>query len=101
MNQDRVQGQLKQRRGKSVNHWGKVMNDELAAISGKYEELVGRLQEKFGIAEQQVEEFKKSIDHLKKSNADLRDYKNHHWAKKKSNGILVKAKTSSRRRQTS
>jgi uncharacterized protein YjbJ (UPF0337 family) len=35
---------------KAERHWGKVMNDELAAISGKCEKLVGRLQEKFGIA---------------------------------------------------
>ncbi len=66
-----------------MNHWGKVMNDELAAISGKYEELVGRLQEKFGIAEQQVEEFKKSIDHLKKSNVDLTRLQKSSLSKKK------------------
>ncbi len=37
-------------------HWGKVMNDELAAISGKFEKLVGRLQEKFGIAKEEARE---------------------------------------------
>ena len=56
MNWDRVEGQWKQRRGKAVNHWGKVMNDELAAISGKFEKLVGRLQEKFGIAKEEARE---------------------------------------------
>jgi len=75
MNWDRVEGQWKQRRGKVAHHWGKLMNDELAAISGKYEELVGRLQENFGIAKdearEQVGEFKKNIDKLKKSNAHL------------------------------
>jgi uncharacterized protein YjbJ (UPF0337 family) len=75
MNRDRVEGQWKQRRGKAVHHWGKVMNDELAAISGKYEELVGRLQEKFGIAKeeakQQVDEFKELVEQLKKSNGNL------------------------------
>ena len=44
MNWDRVEGQWKQRRGKAAHHWGKLMNDELAAISGKYEQLVGKLQ---------------------------------------------------------
>ena len=31
------------------------MNDELAAIAGKYEELVGRLQEKYGIAKEEAD----------------------------------------------
>jgi len=51
------------------------MNDELAAIAGKYEELVGRLQESYGIAKDEarvrVNEFKKTVDQLKKSNAKL------------------------------
>ena len=50
MNWDRVEGQWKQRRGKAVHHWGKLMNDELAATAGKHEQLVGTLQEKYGIA---------------------------------------------------
>ena len=41
MNWDRMEGEWKQHRGRAVHHWGKVMNDELAAIAGKYEELVG------------------------------------------------------------
>ena len=36
MNWDRMEGGWKQRRGKAVHHWGKMMNDELAAIAGKY-----------------------------------------------------------------
>jgi uncharacterized protein YjbJ (UPF0337 family) len=70
-----MEGEWKQRRGKAMHHWGKMMNDELAAIAGKYEELVGKLQEKYGIAEeeanQQVKDFKKTIGHLKKSNSQL------------------------------
>ena len=75
MNWDRMEGEWKQRRGKAVHHWGKMMNDELAAIAGKYEELVGRMQERFGIAteeaSQQVKDFKKNIAQLKKSNTQL------------------------------
>jgi uncharacterized protein YjbJ (UPF0337 family) len=70
-----MEGEWKQRRGKAVHHWGKMMNDELAAIAGKYEELVGKLQERYGIAKeeanQQVKEFKKAIGQLKKSNSRL------------------------------
>lgn len=75
MNWDRIEGEWKQRRGKSVHHWGKVMNDDLAASAGKYEELVGRLQERYGIAkeatEQQVEELKDTIAQLRKSRDEL------------------------------
>lgn len=75
MNWDRVEGQWKQRRGKATHQWGKVMNDELAAIAGKYEDVVGRLQERYGIATEaakaKVVEFKKMVEQLKKSNARL------------------------------
>ena len=75
MNWDRMEGEWKQRRGKAVQYWGKMMNDDLAAIAGKYEELVGRLQERYGIAReeaiQQAKGFKKSIGQLKKSNSRL------------------------------
>jgi uncharacterized protein YjbJ (UPF0337 family) len=75
MNWDRMEGEWKQRRGKAVHYWGKVMNDDLASIAGRYEELVGRLQESYGIAkettEQQIEEYKVTIAQLKKSNDEL------------------------------
>jgi uncharacterized protein YjbJ (UPF0337 family) len=75
MNWDSVEGQWKQRRGKAVRHWGKMMNDELAAIAGKYEELVGRLQEKYGIAREesgkQISRYKDTVEKLKRSNGKL------------------------------
>ena len=82
MNWDRMEGEWKQRRGKAVHHWGRMMNDELAAIAGKYEELVGRLQERYGIAsdksKQQVDDFKTIVEQLKKSNAKLRALQERH-----------------------
>jgi len=105
MNWDRVEGQWKQRRGKAVHHWGKVMNDELAAIAGKHEQLVGILQEKYGIAKEeakrQVDEFKNIIVQLKKSNAQLiSSQKSSGKNNKKSNGVSMKVKKSSRRRKS-
>lgn len=76
MNWDRMEGKWKQQRGKAVHHWGKMMNDELAAIAGKYEQLVGKLQERYGIASEkstrQIDDFRKIVGELKKSNARLR-----------------------------
>jgi uncharacterized protein YjbJ (UPF0337 family) len=75
MNWDRLEGQWKQQRGKAVYRWGKTMNDELSAILGKYEELVGKLQEKYGIAKDKarhrVDEYKIIVNHLKKANSEL------------------------------
>jgi uncharacterized protein YjbJ (UPF0337 family) len=75
MNWDRIEGEWKQRRGKAIQHWGKMMNDELAATAGKYEALVGRLQERYGVAreeaDQQLKDFTKTIEQLKKTNSRL------------------------------
>lgn len=75
MNWDRLEGQWKQRRGKAVYHWGKMMNDELSAILGKYEELVGKLQEKYGMAKDearhQTEDYKIIVEQLKQANHKL------------------------------
>jgi uncharacterized protein YjbJ (UPF0337 family) len=104
MNWDRVEGQWKQRRGKAVHHWGQLMNDELAAIAGKHEQLVGILQEKYGIAKEdakrQIEEFKRTIDHLKKSNANLmRLQQSLKKTKKKSIGKTAKVHPLPKRRK--
>jgi len=45
-----VEGQWKQRRGEMVNDLGKIMNDKTAAFTGKHEQLVENLKEKYGIA---------------------------------------------------
>ncbi len=75
MNWDRMEGQWKQQRGKAVHHWGKMMNDELSAILGKYEELVGKLQEKYGIAKEEaghrVNEYKIIVEQLRQANGKL------------------------------
>ena len=75
VNWDRVEGQWKQRRGKAVRHWGRVMNDELAAIAGKYEELVGKLQESYGIAKDEarnhVKDYRIIVGQLKQANLKL------------------------------
>ena len=97
MNWDRIEGQWKQRRGKAVHQWGKLMNDDLAAISGKHEQLVGLLQEKYGVAKeeakQQIDGFKKIIGQLKKSNSNLIRLQKTSLKKKKSaTRILVKTK---------
>jgi uncharacterized protein YjbJ (UPF0337 family) len=46
MNWDRVEGNWKQVTGKVKEKWGKVTDDDLTAINGKQDQLVGRVQER-------------------------------------------------------
>ena len=61
VNTDILEGKWKQLKGKVQQQWGKLTNDELDQISGKREELVGLVQEKYGYAraraEQEVDDF--------------------------------------------
>jgi uncharacterized protein YjbJ (UPF0337 family) len=103
MNWDRLEGQWKQQRGKAAYHWGKIMNDELSAILGKNEELVGKLQEKYGIvkdeARHRVDEYKIIVEQLRQANSKLVKLHKALSNKKKSDKRQMKLKTSSRKRK--
>jgi uncharacterized protein YjbJ (UPF0337 family) len=64
MNWDQVEGKWKQASGKIKEKWGKLTDDDLQTIAGRRDQLVGRIQERYGIAkeeaERQVEEFSRS-----------------------------------------
>ena len=47
-NQDVMEGQWKQMRGKVRQWWGKLTDDDLDQIAGKKDQLVGKLQERYG-----------------------------------------------------
>ena len=61
MNWDQIKGNWTQFKGKAQQQWGKLTNDDLDVVEGKREELVGRIQERYGItkeeAEKQVSDF--------------------------------------------
>jgi uncharacterized protein YjbJ (UPF0337 family) len=48
MNKDILQGQWKQIRGEVRAWWGKLTDNDLDRIAGKFDVLVGILQEKYG-----------------------------------------------------
>jgi uncharacterized protein YjbJ (UPF0337 family) len=66
MNWDEIAGKWKQSVGKAKEKWGKLTDDDLTAINGKKDQLVGKIQERYGIAkeaaEKQVDEFTRSYD---------------------------------------
>jgi uncharacterized protein YjbJ (UPF0337 family) len=65
MNWDQVKGKWKQVKGQTKEKWGKLTDDDLDVIDGRRQQLVGRIQERYGIAkevaEQQADEFVKAL----------------------------------------
>lgn len=61
MNWDQIAGNWKQFKGKAKQQWGKLTDDDLDRMEGKRDELVGKIQNAYGIskeeAERQVDEF--------------------------------------------
>jgi uncharacterized protein YjbJ (UPF0337 family) len=55
MNWDRVEGNWKQFAGKVKEKWGKLTDDDLTVINGKQDQLVGRIQERYGCARDEAE----------------------------------------------
>jgi len=61
MNWDTIEGNWRQLKGKAREQWGKLTDDDLDRLGGKREQLVGRIQELYGIsrdeAQRQVEDW--------------------------------------------
>jgi len=55
MNWDIAQGNWKQFKGNVKEQWGKLTDDHLDAIAGKRDQLVGKIQEAYGISKDQAE----------------------------------------------
>ena len=67
MNEDILKGNWKQIRGKVKETWGRLTDDELDEIDGRMDQLIGKLQVRYGYtrmdAEQQVRDL---VDQLEK-----------------------------------
>lgn len=55
MNQDRIQGRWKQLKGKVKEQWGKLTDDDLDVIAGRRDQLLGRIQQRHGLAKDEAE----------------------------------------------
>jgi uncharacterized protein YjbJ (UPF0337 family) len=55
MNADTLKGQWKQLEGKIREQWGKLTNDDVAAIGGRSEQLIGKIQERYGVAREEAQ----------------------------------------------
>jgi uncharacterized protein YjbJ (UPF0337 family) len=56
MNSDQWSGNWKQFKGTVKEQWGKLTDDDLTVIEGKRDQLVGRIQERYGVAKEKAEE---------------------------------------------
>ncbi len=54
MNWDQVEGKWKQLKGNVRSKWGKLTDDDIDAIAGKRDMLLGKLQERYGYAKDQA-----------------------------------------------
>jgi uncharacterized protein YjbJ (UPF0337 family) len=69
MNEDRIRGSWKQVKGKVKEKWGKLTDDDLDVIAGKRDQLLGRIQERHGIAKDEAE---RQVEDFERRNADLK-----------------------------
>ena len=56
MNWDQVEGAWTKSKGRIKEKWGKLTDDDLKRVGGKYEKFVGLLQEKYGYTREHAEE---------------------------------------------
>ncbi|MEY8713444.1 hypothetical protein A9B99_21080 [Mangrovibacter phragmitis] len=56
MNMTEISGDWKIIKGKVKEEWGKLTDDDLDVIEGKRDQLVGRIQERYGYAKERAEE---------------------------------------------
>lgn len=65
MNWSRIEGNWKRVKGQVRQKWGKLTDDDIDVINGKREELVGQIQNRYGIArdeaERQVDDFADTV----------------------------------------
>lgn len=55
MNWDQVEGNWKQFKGVVKEKWGKLTDDDFDYIGGKKDQLVGKLQERYGCTREEAE----------------------------------------------
>ena len=68
MNSDQLAGKWKQVKGAAKQQWGKLTDDDLDVIDGQHDTLIGKLQERYGIAKEEAQ--KQADQWLKATKSD-------------------------------
>ena len=65
MNEDTLKGQWNQLKGSLKQQWGRLTDDDIAQLDGTKDKIIGKLQERYGIArdeaDRQIREFDRSL----------------------------------------
>jgi uncharacterized protein YjbJ (UPF0337 family) len=65
MNWDELEGKWKQFTGSARERWGKLTDNDIQTLTGKKDHLVGRIQERYGVAtaeaERQADDWSKAL----------------------------------------
>lgn len=56
MNKDSLKGDWNILKGKIKEQWGKLTDDDLTEIKGKRDQLLGKLQKRYGLEKEEAEE---------------------------------------------
>ncbi len=67
MNWDRIEGNWKQVKGAAREQWGKLTDSDWETVAGKKDQLVGKIQEHYGITQ---DEAHKQADEWAKAQRD-------------------------------
>lgn len=73
MNNSVSKAKWNQVKGKVKERWGKLTNDEITVINGEIDQLVGKIQEKYGVEKEKVEK-------------DVREWYRQHISREKRSG---------------
>lgn len=67
MNEDTIEGNWNELKGRAKKQWGKLSDNQLDVIAGKRDQLAGEIQNAYGVsreeAEKQVKDFEKATKH--------------------------------------
>jgi uncharacterized protein YjbJ (UPF0337 family) len=55
MNWDQIEGKWKQFTGSARERWGKLTDNDWETIAGKKDQLIGRIQVRYGVAKAEAE----------------------------------------------
>ena len=62
MNNDILAGNWKQFRGNMIEQWGKLTDDDLDVAAGRRDQMVGKLQQRYGLAKDEAERQMKAFE---------------------------------------
>ena len=62
MNGDQIKGKWTQAKGQVKQSWGKLTDDDFDVIAGERDVLVGKVQERYGVAKEEAEKQVKKFE---------------------------------------